>query len=71
MPAFLFLAVLMIPMAAATLMYNRILGFIEMGVTAVVVFGEIPRGDLLAVADDGCHDFWYNISYQSLLYSKM
>jgi len=37
MPAFLFLAVLMIPMAAATLMYNRILGFIEMGVTAVVV----------------------------------
>ncbi len=37
MPAFLFLAVLMIPMAAAMLMYNRILGFIEMGVTAVVV----------------------------------
>ena len=37
MPAFLFLAVLMIPMAASTLMYNRILGFIEMGVTAVVV----------------------------------
>lgn len=37
MPAFLFLAVLMLPMSAATLMYNRILGFIEIGVTAVVV----------------------------------
>ena len=36
-PAFLILAVLMIPMSAAMLMYNRILGFVEIGVTVVVV----------------------------------
>ncbi|MBQ9679289.1 MAG: DHH family phosphoesterase [Ruminococcus sp.] len=36
-PACLILAVLMIPMSAVTMMYNPILGFVELGVTAVAV----------------------------------
>ena len=37
LPACLILAVLMIPMSAATLMYDKILGVVEMVVTAIVV----------------------------------
>ena len=37
LPACLILAVLMIPMSAVIFMYNRILGFIAIGVTAVVI----------------------------------
>ena len=36
-PAFLFLAVLMIPMSGITIIYNPIVGFIELGVTMIVI----------------------------------
>lgn len=36
-PAFLFLAVLMIPMSGITIIYNPIAGFIELGVTVIVI----------------------------------
>ena len=36
-PAFLFLAVLMIPMSGITIIYNPVVGFIELGVTMVFI----------------------------------
>lgn len=36
-PAFLFLTVLMIPMSAITIIYHPIVGFIELGVTLIVI----------------------------------
>ncbi len=36
-PAFLFLAVLMIPMSGITIIYNPVVGFIELGVTMIVI----------------------------------
>ena len=36
-PAFLFLAVLMIPMSGITFFYNPLIGLIELGVTLIVI----------------------------------
>ena len=45
-PAFLFLAVLMIPMSGITMIYHPLIGFIELGVTLIVitiVFASVLR----------------------------
>lgn len=69
-PACLILAVLMIPMSAATFMYDKILGVVEMAVTAVVVTAVFIlalrfRNYIREVAQSAMNDC-YSPNHQSL-----